>query len=173
MNDATTQKLQAVMAKHIATMIADAEMQWYDNGLGNKNDYIANYLKDRGVIAPVSKEIVERLCVEEALGIHLYDWQVDYIWNGSSYVPFERGSGRTLAYIIKLCLSEGDPLHIYWWGRHRYMCDEHATPEYFRFFQLLVVDVYMKLRIVPELNVRRIYFAPPCGFSHYGKKRGE
>lgn len=50
--------------------------------------------------------------IEKALDIKLHQHQVNYILGMGSLDP-ERKSGKTLAYVIKLALSDGDrlPLH--------------------------------------------------------------
>lgn len=68
--------------------------------------------------------------VEKVLGFKLYDWQKDYIMLKSDWMPSERASGRTTAFILRHLLNYGgqmdhfvtDQLHHYplqigwdWW----------------------------------------------------------
>lgn len=51
--------------------------------------------------------------VERALGLTLYDWQKDFIFYGKRYgyeVSGYRNTGKTLAHILRLCLSDGEPI---------------------------------------------------------------
>ncbi len=51
--------------------------------------------------------------VERALGITLYDWQKAFIFYDKPYsfeVSGYRGTGKTLAHCLRLCLSDGEPI---------------------------------------------------------------
>jgi len=49
--------------------------------------------------------------IEKALGIRLYDNQKGFLLYGSS-LGWQRCTGKTTAYCVKLALSEGEPLNL-------------------------------------------------------------
>ncbi len=57
--------------------------------------------------------------VEKAIGLKLYKWQKDYIFNGKR-IPDEvmgkRCNGKTTAAILRLLLSDGKPVIANCWG---------------------------------------------------------
>lgn len=113
----------------------------------------------RVIILP-TKAQEQRALVERALSIRLLDWQVAYIWGDSGYLMPGRGTGKTLAHVIRLCLSQGEPLHMYRQGKHYQLCDEYHGPEYPGIFREYVRDTYMKLQLYGGLELRTIYFSP-------------
>lgn len=50
--------------------------------------------------------------IQTALGMELYEGQKQYLLNGGAYWFGDRRSGKTLAFCIKLALSEGEPLNM-------------------------------------------------------------
>ena len=70
-----------------------------------------------------------------------------------------RATGKTLASVIRLCLSEGDPLHMYPGGDHARICDGNHGPEYFRIYRHYVMEAYKKLQLYGGLKLRTIYFS--------------
>lgn len=113
----------------------------------------------RVIILP-TKAQEQRALVERALGIRLLDWQVAYIWGKSLYQMPGRATGKTLANVIRLCLSEGDPLHMYPGGQHDFICDGNHGPEYSRTYRSYVRETYQKLQLYGGLKLRTIYFSP-------------
>ena len=112
----------------------------------------------RVVILP-TKAQEQRFLVERALKIKLLDWQVAYIWGNSGYLMPGRGTGKTLASIIRLCLSEGDPLHAYPGGKHFSFEDlNHYRQEYWYEHWRTVHDIYRRLQVYGGLKLRTIYF---------------
>lgn len=97
--------------------------------------------------------------VERALSIRLHDWQIAYIWGGSSYLMPGRATGKTLANVIRLCLSQGKPLHMYREGEDYQVCDEYHGPHYFDIYRMYVMDTYKKLQLYGGLKLRTIYFS--------------
>ena len=112
----------------------------------------------RVVILPSASQ-EQRLIVEHALSIKLLDWQVAFIWGDSHYRLPGRGTGKTLAYVIRFCLSEGTAVHLYPGGEHGGMCDEDHRIPYHSIFRDYVVDVYRKLQLQGGLKLRPIYFS--------------
>lgn len=113
----------------------------------------------RVIILP-TKAQEQRALVERALQIRLLDWQVAYIWGGSNYLMPGRGTGKTLANVIRACLSKGEPLHMYVGGKHQWVCDGVHGPEYLRIYRQYVKDAYYKLQLYGGLELRTIYFSP-------------
>lgn len=113
----------------------------------------------RVVILPTKTE-EQRALVERALDIRLLDWQVAYIWGDSRYQMPGRATGKTAAFVIRLCLSQGEPLHMYRKGKDYQLCDEYHGPEYLEIFRKYVRDTYKKLQLYGGLKLRTIYFSP-------------
>lgn len=126
----------------------------------------------RVIILP-TKAQEQRALVERALGIRLLDWQSAYIWGGSTYLMPGRATGKTLAYVIRLCLSEGEPLELYRTGKHWDLCDEYHGPEYFNIFHGYVRDAYKKLKMYGGLKLRTIYFSSAEARAAREVRRGE
>lgn len=112
----------------------------------------------RVIILP-TKAQEQRFLVERALQIKLFDWQVAYIWGESRYLMPGRATGKTLANVIRVCLSQGEPLHMYPSGEHQWVCDGVHGPEYLRIYRSYVREVYQKLQLYGGLKLRTIYFS--------------
>ena len=114
----------------------------------------------RLVILPSeSEEIVN--AIEVALGLKLYDWQKAYMFGCGGYLAPGRQTGKTLAWILKILLSEGPPLHLYNPAVLREVCDSTAHgSQYFIWFKNQLRKVYCTLLydycLRPKL--RKIYF---------------
>lgn len=106
----------------------------------------------------LNRRDVEISAINKLLDITLYDWQVAYIFGESNYVTQGRGSGKTLAYVIKLLLSEGEPIHMY--DKHiDEWIDAIPGPSYSIWFKYMVREVYYKLsQPGSPLKLRRVYF---------------
>lgn len=113
----------------------------------------------RVVILPTKAE-EQRALVERALEIRLLDWQVAYIWGDSRYQMPGRGTGKTLANVIRVCLSQGEPLHMYVGGKHQWVCDGVQSLEYLKIYREYVRETYRKLQMWGGLELRTIYFSP-------------
>lgn len=113
----------------------------------------------RVVVLP-SRADEQRLGVERALEVKLFDWQVAYIWGESHYLMPGRGTGKTFAQIIKLCLSEGCPIilrgdvHTNVDGLGIFMSFEN-----YRWFRSEVMRIYQKLSMYQVPGLRKIYFS--------------
>lgn len=112
----------------------------------------------RVVILP-SKAEEQRQAVERALEVRLFDWQVAYIWGDSHYLMPGRGTGKTFAQIIKLCLSEGCPIIL---GDSQTNVDGLGVfmPfENYRWFRSQVMRIYQKLVMYQVPGLRKIHFS--------------
>lgn len=71
--------------------------------------------------------------IERALGFKLHDWQKDYISLSSDWMPDERQTGRTTAFILRHLLNYGEKL-----GDYRMLDPKNKyysqTYEYWRLF---------------------------------------
>lgn len=117
------------------------------------------YEKGRLVLIPERVD-EQRFGVENALDIRLYDWQSAYIWGNSRYLMPGRSTGKTLAQIIKLCVSEGCPLVLP--TNRKPNLDGIGIPESFsnyRWFRDSVLNVYKKLELYQVPGLRKIYFS--------------
>ena len=132
----------------------------YDNSFQLRMIELAEADAEGRVIILPTKAQEQRYIVERALSIRLLDWQVAYIWGGSTYLMPGRATGKTLAHVIRLCLSEGEPLHLYPKGKDWGLCDVDYGVAYHRIFRDYVRDAYVKLKLCGGLKLRTIYFHP-------------
>jgi hypothetical protein len=81
--------------------------------------------------------------IENALGMKLYEPQKNYLLSDGDYSwQGDRGSGKTLAYCIKLVLSEGKPLDMRYPERFSDLDYAHYSRSYFR---QMFMEVWNKL----------------------------
>lgn len=95
--------------------------------------------------------------VEIALQITLYDWQKTYIFGKSDYQAPGRATGKTLAHMIKLCLSDGEPINLFQQRDIEHYSDGWHGTRYLDWYRRNLWDVYEKLKRQP-LRLRKIYF---------------
>lgn len=96
--------------------------------------------------------------VEAALGFKLYDWQIKYIFEGcGDCKPIPRRAGRTTAYILRLCLSKGEPIILDTLKKVRNVEDEHFTLRYTRIFAEELKKIYKRLEGF-GIKLRPIFF---------------
>ena len=115
----------------------------------------------RVVILPTRAE-EQRFVVERALDLRLTDWQAAYIWGNSHYLMPGRATGKTLAQIIKLCVSDGCPIVLA--ANRPVNMDglEINIPEAYeryRWFRSSVENIYRKLQMYDVPKLRKIYFS--------------
>lgn len=111
----------------------------------------------RLIILPSKGEEIIRI-VEFALRIKLYDWQKAYILGVSNYEMPGRASGKTTAYMVKLCLSEGETIDLTKLGEY---IDEVHGSAYLEWFRHELFRVYRSLREVGGLKLRTITWGKP------------
>lgn len=137
----------------------------------NEHEQLALWLEDyskliqakkenRLVILPSKSDEIIRI-VEFALKIKLYDWQKAYITGAADYVMPGRVSGKTTAYVVKLCLSEGDPIDLTKRIEIARYADGSHGPHYSDFFKSQLSDIYYELQRIGGLRLRTIYFTKP------------
>lgn len=103
-----------------------------------------------------TEEII--LTIEKAIGIELYEWQKDYIFEKpKSIYPGGRQNGRTTAYMIKLILSKGDPIHLYKREALLSVLDDIPGEIYIMWFKHHLRMLY-SLLMDTGLELRKIYF---------------
>lgn len=110
------------------------------------------------VILPSKSDEIIRI-VELALRIKLYDWQKAYITGVSGYLMPGRASGKTTAYMIKLCLSDGEPIDLTKGKEIERYIDEICGSHYFDWFKRELWNIYAELKRVGGLKLRKIYFS--------------
>lgn len=81
--------------------------------------------------------------IETALGIKLYDHQKAYLLGKSNALLLDRKTGKTVAYCIKLALSEGPPLNI---DRPEDFSDRQGMPNNRTYAKLYFRDIFMEIR---------------------------
>lgn len=98
--------------------------------------------------------------VNIALKIKLYDWQIAYIFGASEYLMPGRVTGGTTAYMLRLLLSKGQPIHLYKPEVLREICDEDHGSSYNAWFKSNLRDMYYELSNPGlRLTLRKIYFS--------------
>lgn len=113
--------------------------------------------ENRLVIIPSKSDEIIRI-VELALHIKLYDWQKAYITGASDYVMPGRVSGRTTAYMVRLCLLEGEPIDLSKRSEvDRYADGSHST-HYPDWFKGALRDIYYELQRIGGVRLRKIIF---------------
>jgi len=82
--------------------------------------------------------------IEKAFGVKLYDSQIQALINDNYNLFQGRHCGKTLAYTIKLALSEGEPIRIDKFGRYSDR-DERET-NYTYWFKGEFMEIREKLK---------------------------
>ena len=113
--------------------------------------------ENRLVMLPSKSEEIIRI-VEVALRLKLYDWQKAYITGAADYVMPGRQSGATTAYMIKLCLSDGESIYLTTLNEIDRYADGNYGPSYSDWLKNNLWDVYCKLKRIGGLKLRKIYF---------------
>ena len=102
--------------------------------------------------------------IERALEISLTHNQKLFIAGKISRMPEERGSGRTMAYLLKYILEDSKkPQHLYIFGEDYGTVPDHdpikGLMENDRRLRMeLLKGLYRRLRLVPRLVTRVLYF---------------
>lgn len=106
--------------------------------------------------------------VEQALGLKLYDWQKAFIFYNKPYnyyVSGCRGTGKTLAHCLRLCLSEGEPIIAALTPPTRakneflrYLGEDGCSIYRSQFFINELRQVYNKLLAAGNIDLREITF---------------
>jgi len=167
MNEGTVLTLDEAI-KHCEEIASDS----CKNDLCSANHkQLAEWLKDysvllqakaenRLVILPSKSDEIIRI-VERALHIKLYDWQKAYITGVSDYVAPGRVSGKTTAYMVKLCLSKGEPIDLTKRSEAERYADEYHGHAYPDWFKSELWNVHYELERIGGLRLRTIIFAKP------------
>lgn len=100
--------------------------------------------------------------IEDAFKLKLYSWQKTYLFDKfeyGDYVPQERRCGKTFIYIVKLCISNGDPIKIYRWAEQQKYVDMYSfsQTQYNQWFAKELRYIYGTLTRV-NIPLRTIYF---------------
>lgn len=96
--------------------------------------------------------------IEIALNLKLYDWQKTYILSKGEYPMVGRRTGRTMAYIIKLCISDGEPILMYECKHIALYSDGFHGHRYDDFFRDELRNIYEQLKRHKGLKLRTIVF---------------
>lgn len=118
-----------------------------------------NYIGWWWEIMNISNEEKIKL-IEAAFNLKLHEWQKLYLFDefeDGYYIPCGRKNGRTFAYMIKLCLSEGDPIKLYRTPDLARYRDENHGCIYDHWFRQELRIVYKTL-LRTNLKLRTIYF---------------
>lgn len=102
------------------------------------------------------------LKIEELFKFKLYPWQKEYLFDEfeyGDYIPTGRKVGRTFIYMVKLCLSEGDPIKMYRWCDQQKHVDMYFKSQaaYNRWFVQELRYIYRALKSA-NFKLRTIYF---------------
>lgn len=105
--------------------------------------------------------------VNKALNITLYDWQIDFIFDGKVYgrnIYNGRCTGKTLAHCLSLCLSTGEPIKV---NPHpsttredifNYIGEDGITLQRIRFFISELKTIYNILKSAGTISLRELEF---------------
>lgn len=83
--------------------------------------------------------------IEAALGFKLYDWQRSYLLGEEHVMPNGRKTGRTTAYIVKILLTNPEPIDI---KLEAMKYKDHKEVRYTQFFRNEVYRIDEKLATV-------------------------
>lgn len=91
--------------------------------------------------------------IEKALGFTLYNWQRAYLLGEPHTIPTERATGRTTAYIVKLLLTNREPINIKF---EAMKYKDHQGVLYTHFFRNFMREIDEKLTTVglPTCSVK-------------------
>ncbi|OPX46411.1 hypothetical protein CLHUN_02270 [Ruminiclostridium hungatei] len=92
--------------------------------------------------------------IEKALDIKLYPGQTEYLFHDGPYWFGGRQSGKTLAYSVKLALSEGEPLNM---EEPINFCDSPHIIKYSLWFRSFFLQIWQQLK-ASGLPVRGLIF---------------
>lgn len=88
----------------------------------------------------ITEKMIPR--IEQAVGFPLYDWQKDYLLGNTRTVIGGRRNGNTFAYIVKLLLSDGEPIKRR--DLLKYLDGEYGNRRWFTDYVLEINDTLMK-----------------------------
>ncbi|MEN8702481.1 hypothetical protein [Bacillus infantis] len=89
----------------------------------------------------ISNELITD--IEKALNIELYDNQKEFLLNDRiTLMKGDTGTGKTFAHMIKVALSEGEPLDL---TKVHEFCDFKASPIYIKFYRSAFIRIWEKL----------------------------
>lgn len=92
--------------------------------------------------------------IEKALDIRLYPEQTEYLLHNGSYWFGNRRSGKTLAYSVKLALSEGEPINM---EKPLDFCDSPHIIKYSLWFRSFFLKIWQQLKFA-GLPVRELSY---------------
>ncbi len=113
----------------------------------------------------IFKRIIYVHKINKGLGIKLYRWQKRYIFGRSNFIPAGRGNGKTLAHILRTCLSRGPVIFL---GDYSFSSDltdyfaaglsEERVPykKYCRWYETEFYNVYSCLKSKTNLKLREV-----------------
>jgi hypothetical protein len=95
--------------------------------------------------------------IERALNFKFYDWQVNYILDIPMVLDMKntgRGTGKTLAYVIKLLFLHDRPIKAYddedLWRHSDWWCvtskPDRKEPHYTQWFRKYLIEIYYILK---------------------------
>lgn len=109
--------------------------------------------------------------VNRALGVRLKKWQIDFIFENRPYsaeIATERCNGKTLAYILRICLKNDLPLYEPIFMKRtradtklmlrRYTGEDGATERRMHYFLYELRYIYEKLSAAGGIELRDIRF---------------
>lgn len=112
----------------------------------------------RIIILPTKRD-AQVLAINEALSINLYDWQIAYIFGSSDYIMPGRGTGKTLAHILRTLLSDGDAIKFYGDYKYEFIDMAGAHPGYITWYKREFQEVEYRLRNYgAPLKLRKVYY---------------
>jgi hypothetical protein len=116
--------------------------------------------------------------VEAALKLTLHDWQKNYILEIPMVLNMRitgRGTGKTLAYVLKILLTEGRPIRLYDMLSVYALSDDYHNKSgtftgydnhYTQWFRNCLLEVHQCL-ISAGIQTRRIFYSQREEFDYY------
>lgn len=109
--------------------------------------------------------------IEKAMGFRLKEWQTRYIFGDGVYMPPGRAQGCTTAFLIKLCITPGDPITIKSNRIDPQYIDNQFGALYCNFYISMLKTTHTKLKNA-GVKVRQIDFIKP-NMKAEGRKNGK
>jgi len=104
--------LKKITSEYVTTIELDLYKLSIDISRDRLKEICDAEREGRCILLPTrNEEIIKQ--IEVALDIELYDWIKAYIFEKTEYTMNGRRTGRTLAHMLRLLLSKGDPIHRY------------------------------------------------------------
>ena len=151
-----------------ATPDTTAKSDCYDSFFYSLKNIYNSFLSEPIKKSMSQMDIVNK--INKHFGIQLFDWQINYIFKDCAIpreIKFARRAGKTFAAVLKLCLSQGEPINLnpksFHYNENISIIRSYADEDGFdnmrlNLFKEELKMVYDKLKEIDGLTLREIYF---------------